>query len=78
MSYHHSRPEREHEVHALPDVETFEIVEGDTTHLDDEGTPLPVGWYFWFCFPGCMPDSEPDGPYESEEAAIAAAREGCE
>jgi len=31
-------------------------------------------WY-WFCLPGCMPDSEPDGPYETEADALAAARD---
>lgn len=31
-------------------------------------------WY-WFCFPGCMPDSEPSGPYDSEAEALAAARD---
>jgi hypothetical protein len=78
VSYHYSNPERENEKFALPDVETFEIAEGSTEHLDDDGEPLSAGWYYWFCFPGCMPDSEPSGPYDTEEAAIAAAREGCE
>lgn len=37
--------------------------------------PCEAGYYFWFCFPGCLPDSEPFGPYETEEEAIAAARD---
>jgi hypothetical protein len=32
-------------------------------------------WWFWFCFPGCMPDSEASGPYQSEHEALEAARE---
>ena len=28
------------------------------------------GWYYWFCFPGCLPDSSPFGPFDSAEAAI--------
>lgn len=32
-----------------------------------------AGWYWWTCCPGCMPDSEADGPYKSEAAAIRAA-----
>jgi len=32
------------------------------------------GWYYWFCFPGCLPDSEPYGPFETEEEAIADAQ----
>jgi hypothetical protein len=27
------------------------------------------GWYFWFCIPGCLPDSDPYGPFVDEEAA---------
>lgn len=29
------------------------------------------GWYWWPCFPGCMPDSDAIGPFKSEEDAIA-------
>lgn len=34
-----------------------------------------TGFYFWYCMPGCLPDSEPFGPYETEEEAISAAQE---
>src|SRR5574343_568905 len=27
------------------------------------------GWYYWYCFPGCLPDSEPIGPFRSWQAA---------
>lgn len=37
-----------------------------------------IGWYYWWCFPGCLPDSDACGPYGSEELAIAAAAEECE
>lgn len=32
------------------------------------------GWFYWICQPGCLPDSEPFGPFESEEAALKDAR----
>lgn len=32
------------------------------------------GWYWWACFPGCLPDSEPIGPFATEAEAIADAR----
>jgi hypothetical protein len=35
----------------------------------------PAGWYYWPCFPGCLPDGEPTGPFDTEEAALADARE---
>lgn len=40
-----------------------------------ETDPSDEGFYFWFCLPGCLPDSEPDGPYATEQAALDAARE---
>jgi hypothetical protein len=36
---------------------------------------LTGGWFWWYCLPGCMADSEAFGPYDSEEEAIEAARE---
>jgi hypothetical protein len=33
------------------------------------------GWFYWYCFPGCMPDSEPMGPYPTRDEALKAARE---
>lgn len=32
------------------------------------------GWYYRICLPGCMPESDPCGPYETDEKALAAAR----
>lgn len=34
-----------------------------------------VGWYYWSCFPGCLPDSDPVGPFDTEDAAITAMRD---
>lgn len=41
--------------------------------IAEEG--ITGGWFYWYCFPGCMPDSEAYGPYESRQAALDAARE---
>lgn len=89
MSQHYSNPKREKEPHALPDVETFLIGRNreacptcngtrgedpdDTDHNNDHR-----GWYYWFCFPGCMPDSEANGPFETEAEALADARKGLD
>ena len=32
-----------------------------------------AGWYFWTCLPGCLPDSDPFGPYKSPLAVLRAA-----
>jgi hypothetical protein len=31
----------------------------------------PEGWYYWHCSPGCLPDTDPIGPFDSEEEAEA-------
>ena len=28
------------------------------------------GWFWWTCLPGCLPDSEPFGPFETEADAL--------
>jgi hypothetical protein len=33
-----------------------------------------ISWFYWFCLPGCLPDSESFGPFDSEEAALKDAR----
>jgi hypothetical protein len=33
------------------------------------------GWFYWFCFPGCMPEGSPIGPFDSHALAVAAMRE---
>jgi hypothetical protein len=32
-------------------------------------------WFWWSCLPGCLPDSEPFGPFATEAEALADARE---
>lgn len=36
------------------------------------------GWYWQSCFPGCLPNGEPNGPFDTEELALADAREGVD
>lgn len=38
---------------------------------DPEAPPIAEGWYYWFCFPGCLPDSSAFGPFASEDEAYA-------
>lgn len=80
MSQHYSDPTRENDPYALPDLETFclsrAMIAADGM-VDEDGEALEPGWYYWYCFPGCMPESEPVGPFDSEAAALAYARESC-
>jgi len=80
----YSDPQRESEPTALPDLEVWEH---DCTNTSE---PCPFndeqlaeyecerGWYWQACFPGCLPDGEPNGPFETREEALADAREGLE
>ena len=47
---------------------SFEVFWNDRNDyfVDEEGDILPSGWYWWACFPGCLPDGEyPMGPFAS-------------
>jgi hypothetical protein len=35
----------------------------------------PPGWYYWHLSPGCLPDTDPIGPFETEEEARKDANE---
>lgn len=76
MSLHYSRPD-DASGHTLPDLEIFHSDDYPDLLLDIDGVPTPPepGWYWWSCLPGCLPDGDADGPYESEAAALEAARE---
>ena len=78
----YSDKSRESEPTALPDVEVFAVSQMEVNYnlqnLDhaDEYTITESGWYYWFCFPGCMPDSEAIGPFATEQEAKADAQGG--
>lgn len=67
-------PKRADSTHALPDCEVF-YVDGSEGWTDDDGQPLERGFYWQACFPGCLPDCPPMGPYETEDEALADAQE---
>jgi hypothetical protein len=94
MAQHYSDPRRASDPHALPDIETFYVGKAEPADTcpgcqreADEHGPSDdqdahemdhVGWFWWSCFPGCLPDSEPMGPFDTEAEALADAREGIE
>lgn len=81
--YYYTDPDREHERYALPDVEVFYADWNDVWDWNDaagldeaEGDTLyEPGYYFAFGVPGCLWDSDPVGPYDTEEEALEAARD---
>jgi hypothetical protein len=44
-----------------------------TTIVDVE--QITGGWYWWACFPGCMPDGDPIGPFNTQADALADAQD---
>lgn len=40
----------------------------------EDGEPLPSGWYWWPCFPGCLPESDPIGPFDTSADAYVDAQ----
>ena len=74
MPHIYSDPTRESEPFALPDVEVFEM--RPTDYRDPEGElEMRNGWYWWACFPGCLPDGDANGPFKTEAEATADAQE---
>ncbi len=65
MSYYTIDKSRENDPHALADVEIFKADHGD------EG----MRYWYQYGFPGCMHESDPVGPFDTEQEALAAARE---
>lgn len=53
---------------------SFEVFYCELGVNDEYNEP---GWYWWSCFPGCMPDSEPFGPFDSHSAAVQHANDGA-
>ena len=41
----------------------------DSEAMSGEDSGWQEGWYYWSCQPGCLPDSEPNGPHDSEDEA---------
>lgn len=76
MSYHKFKSEN------LDEYGSFEVFYVMGGHVN--GTPLVLphnpgepamglaqdGWYWWACFEGCLPDGEPNGPFETKKEAI--------
>lgn len=49
---------------------SFEVFYLDKAQWPTEAMKhLDTGWYWWPCFPGCLPDGEPSGPFPTAEGA---------
>lgn len=78
MTQHYSDIERAANMYALPDLETFYRTREENradAWRDGCDDVMESGWFYWYCFPGCLPDSEPIGPFDTEDSALDDARE---
>jgi hypothetical protein len=50
--------------------ENFDGGEDDLKEIREEEAEDLAGFYWWACSPGCLPDSEATGPFETELEAI--------
>lgn len=83
MTQAYSNPARKDDPYALPNIEIWyetwkdchspACIE-DNDNSADEICTCESGWYYWYCLPGCLPDSDPIGPFESYDAALADAQ----
>ena len=69
MGRHYLDPADEADPYKLPTL----VVEHDLDARDEDGEPCP-GWFYAIGFPGCLNDTEPCGPFDTEQAAVADAR----
>jgi len=62
-----------------PDSDAWMAERGEELKAEDpDGDPDYAeleGWYWHFCFPGCLPESGSMGPFGSEDEALFEARD---
>ncbi len=68
-------PYNETEMTMPPNIEIFYQDMADTKWGNLDSYFSGAGWYYWFCQPGCLPDSDPIGPFVTEADAIADAEQ---
>ena len=79
MSQEYSNPKRAKDAYSLPDIEVFHLTAQEAAvALAGEEGGTEGGWFWWPCFPGCIPDGPAIGPFKTRAEAIADAREGTE
>ena len=74
--YVHAMPRRAYDRTYAADICRGEYGEGSGCEGNGCEHCPAAGWYWQTCLPGCMPDSEPFGPFDTEGEALADAREG--
>lgn len=80
MSYHQFTNEQgeqfgSFETFYLNPAQAWEML-GDSWELSEQAEHITLEGFYWqACFPGCLPDGEPIGPFKDEQQAIKDATE---
>jgi hypothetical protein len=53
------------------DTGSFEVFWEDQENTAD----METGWYWWACFPGCLPDGDQSGPFNTSTLAYEDAKQ---
>ena len=72
IPYFYLDPNDENDHYKLPTIRIFKAEENE---YESEDGFLEPGFYWQTCLPGCLPDSDPFGPFNSEKEALADARD---
>lgn len=56
--------------------EVFHSKEYNDGPCNEGDLALETGWYWWSCQPGCLPDGDPVGPFDTWSDAVNDCREG--
>ena len=57
--------------HAFISEETMDAYGSFTVEFIACDPYLDAGWYWSACWPGCLPDGDPQGPFETYELAFS-------
>ena len=71
---YHSFHDEDGETHGRFEVFWHGGTIGSSSEYENPFANKP-GWYWWSCFEGCLPDSEPYGPFASSLDAMCDADE---
>lgn len=66
--------------HKLESGCTIEVfrVDGPCDFQHEDGKFAAPGWYYWYCMPGYMPDSDAFGPFKHPDEAVKDAQDAEE
>ena len=79
MPYHRFIDEETGDTHGSFEVfhDNANEVHGHIRNFGSDGEPVKAGWYWWACFPGCLPDGELCGPFNTSAEAYDDAQDGA-